>query len=198
MSPGSRTRTSSPSAHAARSDCALPHGFDERPTSRSIVPASSGKRDSAITRWRRRSTMWSTCSIETGHSCTQAPQVTQSQTTSSVTAPGTSAVASPPASTPGPSSKSRSRRPMIRSFGDSALPVAQAGQTSWQRPHSVHDIVSSICFHVMSASVPDPSRSAASSSTSKSSGSSRPSPSVRPNHTLSPAVAMCRCFEYGR
>ena len=30
--------------------------------------------------------MWSTCSIETGHR-TQAPQVTQSQTTSSVTAP---------------------------------------------------------------------------------------------------------------
>ena len=34
--------------------------------------------------------MWSTCSIETGHSRTQAPQVTQSQTTLSVTAPGTS------------------------------------------------------------------------------------------------------------
>ena len=31
---------------------------------------------------------------------------------------------------------------MIRSFGDSALPVAQAGQTSWQRPHSVHENVS--------------------------------------------------------
>ena len=30
--------------------------------------------------------MWSTCSIETGHSWTHAPQVTQSQTTSSVTA----------------------------------------------------------------------------------------------------------------
>ena len=118
--------------------------------------------------------MWSTCSIETGHSCTHAPHVTQSQTTSSVTAPGTSGDASPPASTAGPSAKSRSRRPMIRSFGESALPVAQAGQTSWQRPHSVQDSVSSICFHVMSASVPEPNRSAASSSTSKSSGSRRP------------------------
>ena len=96
VSPGSSTRTSRPSAHAARSDCALPHGFEERPTSRSIVPASAGKRDSAITRLRRRSTMWSTCSIETGHSCTHAPQVTQSQTTSSVTAPGTSADALSP------------------------------------------------------------------------------------------------------
>ena len=137
-------------------------------------PRLRGNRDSTITRCRRRSTMWSTCSIETGHSWTHAPHVTQSQTTSSVTALGTSALAAPPASTPGPSSKSRSRRPMIRSFGDRALPVAQAGQTSWQRPHSVQDIVSSICFHVMSASVPEPSRSADSSSTSKSSGSSLP------------------------
>ena len=43
--------------------------------------------------------MWSTCSIATGHSCTHAPQVTQSQTTSSLTAFGTSGVgsnASPP------------------------------------------------------------------------------------------------------
>ena len=50
--------------------------------------------------------MWSTCSIETGHSCTHAPQVTQSQTTSSVTAFGTSGERSPPASAAGPSAKS--------------------------------------------------------------------------------------------
>ena len=43
---------------------------------------SSGKRDSTITKLRRRSTMWSMCSIPTGHSWTQAPQVTQSQTAS--------------------------------------------------------------------------------------------------------------------
>ncbi len=34
--------------------------------------------------------MWSTCSIDTGQACTQAPQVTQSHTDSSGTAPGTS------------------------------------------------------------------------------------------------------------
>ena len=45
---------------------------------------------------------------------------------------------------------------MISSFGESAFPVACAGQTSWQRPHSVHDIASSICFHVRSATVPAP------------------------------------------
>ena len=74
--------------------------------------------------------MWSTCSIDTGHSRTQAPQVTQSQTTLSVTAPGTSGCASKPSSprsSGGPSSKTWSRRAMISSFGDSSLPVAQAG-----------------------------------------------------------------------
>ena len=40
---------------------------------------------------------------------------------------------------------------MITSFGDSVLPVANAGQASWQRPHSVHENVSSTCFQVRSA-----------------------------------------------
>ena len=84
--PALRAPRSSRPAPAA----ALPHGFDERSTSRSIGSASAGNRASTITRWRRRSTMWSMCSIETGHSRTHAPQVTQSQTTSSVTAFGTS------------------------------------------------------------------------------------------------------------
>ena len=43
--------------------------------------------------------MWSTCSIDTGHACTQAPQVTQSQTDSSGTASGTSASSGPPRGT---------------------------------------------------------------------------------------------------
>jgi hypothetical protein len=55
--------------------------------------------------------MWSTCSIETGHSRTQAPQVTQSHTTSSVTAFGTSGVGSPFREHAGPSAKSWSRSP---------------------------------------------------------------------------------------
>ena len=73
--------------------------------------------------------MWSTCSIETGHSYTQAPHVTQSHTTSSDTAFGTSGVvvnAVPPrvaSSRLGPSANSWSRRPMMSSFGDSSLPV---------------------------------------------------------------------------
>ena len=100
--PAPSTRTPSSAAQSARSDCALPHGFEARSTSRSIGSASAGKLDSTITRWRRRSTMWSTCSIETGHACTQAPHVTQSQTDSSGTAPGDAASASRiPVRTPG-------------------------------------------------------------------------------------------------
>ena len=47
-----------------------------------------------MTRLRRRSTIVSTCSMSTGHSCTHAPHVTQSHTTSSVTAFGTSGCSS--------------------------------------------------------------------------------------------------------
>ena len=144
--------------------------------------------------------MWSMCSIETGQACTHAPQVTQSHTTSSVTAFGTSGVASPPpAATAGPSAKSWSRRPMMRSLGESALPVAHAGQASWQRPHSVHEKVSITCFHVMSATVPEPSRMSSSGpSSSNRSGSSRPRARVRPKKTFTTAVAMWRCLECGR
>ena len=103
--------------------------------------------------------MWSTCSIDTGHSRTQAPQVTQSQTTSSVTAFGTSGAARP-------SAPAQQRRPVLEDLvaqpHDQQLRRqllagrVQAGQTSWQRPHSVHEKVSSICFQVMSATVPAP------------------------------------------
>ena len=86
---------------------------------------------------------------------------------------------------------------MISSFGDSALPVFQAGQTSWQRPHSVQENESIISFHVRSATVPAPNR-ISSSGTSKRSGSSRPPGPVRPKYTLIAAVAMCRCLECGR
>src|SRR6476619_5530125 len=136
-----------------RADAGWLQGFSLGPsTPRSIVPASVGKRDSAITRLRRRSTIVSTCSMSTGHSCMQAPQVTQSQTTSSVTAPGTSGACSstsPAGSTPA----TASRRSMINSFGLRGLPVFHAGQTSWQRPHSVQLNRSSSCFFERSFAV---------------------------------------------
>ena len=89
---------------------------------------------------------------------------------------------------------------MITSLGESVLPVANAGQTSWQRPHSVQEKVSSISFQVRSAAVPAPKRMSSSgmSGSSKRSVSSLPPGPVRPNHTLNAADAMCRCLERGR
>ena len=60
--------------------------------------------------------MWSMCSMPTGHSCTHAPHVTQSHTTLSVTAFGTSGAARS-------GLRTWSRSAMISSFGDSSLPV---------------------------------------------------------------------------
>src|SRR5207245_11119952 len=111
----SSPRTLPPSPDMVPSHYTLPHGLELLSTSRSIVPASSGNLDSTMTRLRRRSMMWSMCSMFTGHSRTHAPHVTQSQTTSSITALGTIGV---------DVSLSRlSRRAIIRSFGDSGLPV---------------------------------------------------------------------------
>ncbi len=86
---------------------------------------------------------------------------------------------------------------MISSFGESSLPVFQAGQTSWQRPHSVQENVSIVCFQVRSGTVPAPKR-ISSSGPSKRSGSSRPPGPVRPKKTFTAAVAMWRCLEWGR
>ena len=52
-------------------------------------------------------------------------------------------------------------------------------------------------FFVRSKIVATPKR-ISSSGTSKRSGSSRPGARVRAIQTLTPAVAMCRCFDDGR
>ena len=91
------------------------------------------------------STMWSMCSMLTGHSCMHAPHVVQAQTTSSSTTSGFSGTSS--CSVPAacasrifvPCSNTWSRRFMISSFGESGLPVFHAGQAFWHRPHSVHE-----------------------------------------------------------
>ena len=49
---------------------------------RNAAVSSCGKRLSSSTRFRRRPTILSTCSMVTGHASTQAPQVRQSQTAS--------------------------------------------------------------------------------------------------------------------
>ncbi len=106
--------------------------------------------------------------MSTGHCSTQAPQVVQDHRTSGSMTPfsstvpisgrsasaraaaGTSLSCSsdafsspsivlpPPASRYGALACAWSRSDMISSFGESGLPVFQAGHCDWQRPHSVH------------------------------------------------------------
>ena len=86
------------------------------------------------------STIVSMCSMFTGHAWTQAPQVVQSQMTSSSTTSGfragnvregglegfiTARVS--PSRSCGPRSNNWSRRSMINNFGDSGFPVFHAG-----------------------------------------------------------------------
>ena len=140
--------------------------------------------------------MWSTCSMSTGHCSTQAPQVVHDQSTSgSITPPSSSVPTSgraasaialagtpascsavafslPSASSPPPASRygafaaAWSRRLMISSFGDSGLPVFQAGHCDWHRPHSVQVEKSSRPFQVKFSTTPTPK-------TSSSAGSSK-------------------------
>ena len=86
---------------------------------------------------------------------------------------------------------------MIRSFGDSVFPVAQAGQASWQRPHSVHEKPSSISFQVRSASVPAPKRISLVRLRRSAAARAGRAAACRANKTFTAAVAMCRCFECG-
>jgi hypothetical protein len=94
---------------------------------------------------------------------------------------------------------------MITSFGDSGLPVFQAGHCDWQRPHSVQVAKSSMPFQVKSSTFPRPNAVSSSSSSTFSKsiglpstiiGSSGPSAlGSRLVSTLSGAMKMCRCLE---
>ena len=85
---------------------------------------------------------------------------------------------------------------MISSFGESGLPVAHAGHTSWHRPHSVQLKRSSICFFDRSLGVATPNRmSSSGSSRSIRLGSSRPVGPFLARKTFAGAVMMCRCFD---
>ena len=87
---------------------------------------------------------------------------------------------------------------MIRSFGDRIFPVAYAGHASWQRPHSVHEKPSSTFLR---RQVEDRRRAEAHLVVGHVEAQRLEPPGrgfVRANHTFTAAVAMCRCFEYGR
>ena len=170
------------------------------------------------------STMWSTCSMSTGHCSTQAPQDVHDHSTSgSMTPPVARRSARPAGGPPRParpraarralsSAASRygalanawSRRSMISSFGVSGLSVFQAGHCDWQRPHSVQVAKSSRPFQVKSSILPRPKTSSSSPGPRSRSawspeyiGSSGPSASgAGAKSTLNGARKMCRCLEY--
>ena len=216
------TSKSRPSAQSSRRDSPMPHGSPLFSRFFSMVDASAGNADSISTWCRRMSVMWSMCSMSTGHSCTQAPQLVQDQSTSGWMTPlafssptsGRSASAltrsgscsrssSEPASSHGALARAWSRWSMISSLGDSGLPVAQAGHCDWQRPHSVQAAMSSSDFQDASSILPRPNTSVSGSASSKSStlpldriGSSPRRPlGRRANSTFSGARKMCRCLE---
>ena len=146
---------------------------------------------------RRSPTILSTCSISTGQASTHAPQVTQSHTASYGIAVSTIGVARLAAGTVVSSSpyvsrtigefgmmssrcsapSDMSRMPMMKVLGLSGLPVFQAGQACWQRPHSVQVNPSSRSFQPRSWSVRSPK--VAFSSSMSSFGSSPRGASLR-------------------
>ena len=84
---------------------------------------------------------------------------------------------------------------MMNVLGLSGLPVFQAGQASWQRPHSVHVNPSSRSFQLRSATVRMPN--VASSASRSIAGSSPRGRSLR-SAMFGIAVAMWRCLPNGR
>ena len=208
--------------HSSRLSSFRPQGLPLFSRLRSIEPASVGKADSISTWLRRMPLMWSTCSMSTGHSSTQAPQLVHDHSTSGSMTPLTSLpptsgrsasaltasdrpsrASSEPASRYGALANAWSRSSRMRSLGDSGFPVAHAGHCDWQRPHSVQVARSSMPFQDRSSILPRPKMSVSGSASSKSStwpfdriGCSAPSPfGRRENSTFSGAMAMCRCLE---
>ncbi len=187
-----------------------------------MVWASLGNCDSIRTWYRRMSTMWSTCSMSTGHCSTQAPQVTHDHSTSgSMTPPpstgatsgraasartaagSASRASSDPASRYGALASAWSRRFMMSSLGLNGFSVFQAGHCDWQRPHSVQVAKSSMPFQVKSSMAPRPILSSSVGSSKSTgrppeyTGSSGPrARGRRDSATLNGARKMCRCLEY--
>src|SRR5581483_647507 len=161
---------SRPLVHSSRVLGAAPQGFPLASRLRSIAPASLGNELSIITWYRRMSTMWSTCSMSTGHCSTQAPHVVQDQSAScamTASSPPTSGVSN---SLPACSfAYAWSRNESTTSLGDNGLPVFQAGHWDWQRPHSVHVEKSRRPFQVKSSIFETPKVSFSGSASSKSS-----------------------------
>ena len=118
------------------------------------MPAVPGSAPSESERYRRKSTIVSTMSMNAGHASTHAMQVVHAHSSSA-------AIVSPWMARPFPSCINPRSFRMI-CFGDSGVPARYAGQTSWQRPHIVHASKSSRRFQENSSIFETPSASASS------------------------------------
>ena len=78
-------------------------------------------------------------------------------------------------------------------LGERGLPLAKAGQASWQRPHSMQAKASRLSFQVKSGSFSMPKTS----DFSRSRGASSPLGVERRKKTLSGPANMCRYLEWG-
>ena len=118
------------------------------------MPAVPGSAPSESARYRRRSTIVSTMSMNAGQASTHAMQVVHAQSSWAV-------IVSPWMARPFASCISPRSFRMI-CFGDSGVPARCAGQTSWQRPHIVQASKSRRRFQENSSSFETPSVSASS------------------------------------
>jgi hypothetical protein len=217
--PGPRSRARS--IQSARRASPMPHGSPLFSRFLSIPAASTGNADSISTWWRRIPSMWSMCSMSTGHSSTHAPQLVQDHSTSGSMTPF-SVLADQRAGgllldgvgqvlafgvglgqQVGGLGEGVVAQVQDDLLGRERLAGAQAGHWDWHRPHSVQVAMSSRPFQVKSSILPRPNTSVSGSASSKSStlpllriGSAAPRAfGRRENRMFSGASAMCRCLE---
>src|SRR3954453_495125 len=140
----------------------MPHGFALFSIDRYAVPSSVGKFDSISDRYRRMSRILSRISMFTGQISSHAlhdvhAQISSAEMRSNTELADTVSSGSWPtmADTGPPGRVADMTWPTFSTIsrGSSGLPVAWAGQTLVQRPHTVQASVSSSCFQVNSSMV---------------------------------------------
>ena len=187
--------TPSGSPHSARLEKPRPQGLEFVSRLRKKALSSGGNLLCIRTWLRRAPTILRMCSISTGQSFWQAPQVVQVQISPSVKVAGTSSARSSrffATSALPPASRAFSMLKTII-LGERGLSLAKAGQASWQRPHSMQAKASRLSFQVKSGSFSRPKTS----DFSRSRGASSPLGVDRRRKTLNGPANMCRYLEWG-
>ncbi len=180
-------------AQSPRLSALRPQGLPWFSRPRYRVWNSSGKRDSISTPNWRMPMILAMCSLSIGQTSMQAPQVVQSQTSSSLTTSPSSFFRPSGSLRSCPAESSRWCFSLSsRFFGERTLPDWNAGQTSSQRPHSAQEKRSSRSLRVRSVSCGVPNFSCSSRLTR---GISALTPMFWKSRLIGPA-SRCRCLEY--